>query len=61
MPKIEKKEVEAILEKSVSKKTRSKIYYQYLVKWKGQLVEDTSWMTEAELQKLGVDSETLQD
>ena len=36
MPKTVKKEVEAILEKRVSKRTRGKVYFKYLVKWKGQ-------------------------
>ena len=49
MPKTKKKEVEAILEKRVAKKTRGKNYYQYLVKWKGHPVEDVSWMTTSEL------------
>ena len=35
MPKAEKKEVEAILDKRESKKTRHQTYYQYLIKWKG--------------------------
>ena len=61
MPKVGKGEVEAILEKRVSKKTRSQTYYQYLVKWKGYPVEDASWLTAAELQKLGIDSKSLQD
>ena len=61
MPKTGKKEVEAILEKRVSKETRGQIYYQYLVKWKRQPVEDASWMTTAELQKFGVDPEALRN
>ena len=61
MPKTEKKEVEAILEKRVLKETRGQTYYQYLVKWKIQPVEDASWMTAAKLQKFGVDPEALQD
>ena len=56
MPKTGKREVEAILEKRVSNKTRSQSYYHYLIKWKGQRVEDASSMTAVELQKLGVDS-----
>ena len=45
----------------MSKKSRSQTYYQYLVKWEGQLVEDTSWMIAVELHKFGVDFKALQD
>ena len=61
MPKTAKKEVEAILEKRAAKKTRGKTYYQYLIKWKGHLVEDVSWMTTTELQKFNVDPKPLMD
>jgi hypothetical protein len=39
LPKKTQKEVEAILDKRMTKETRGKSYYQYLIKWKGQLVE----------------------
>ena len=61
MPKTTKKEVEAILEKIATKKTRGKTYYQYLVKWKEQPVENASWMTATELQKFNADPKTLMD
>ena len=61
MPKTTKKEVEAILEKRVAKKTRGQTYYQYLVKWKGHPVEDASWTTTTKLQKFNADPETLMD
>ena len=59
MLKTIKKEVEVVLEKRVSKRTRGHVYFQYLVKWKGQPVEDASWLTTTELQKYGVNSESL--
>ena len=59
MPKSVKKVVEAILEKRISNKTRGQTYFQYLVKWKGQPMEDVSWLTAAELQKYGVNPESL--
>jgi hypothetical protein len=35
--------MEGILDKRVSKRTRRKKYFEYLVKWKGHPVEDASW------------------
>jgi hypothetical protein len=34
--------MESILDKRVSKKTKRKEYFEYLVMWKGHLVEDYS-------------------
>jgi len=59
VPKSSQKEVEAILDRRISKKTRGKTYFQYLVKWKEQPVEDSSWLTTIELQKYGVSPEGL--
>ena len=42
MPKTIKKEVEVVLEKRVAKRTRGQVYFQYLVKWRGQPMEDAS-------------------
>jgi hypothetical protein len=53
MPVAEKPQMERILDKRVSKRTRRKEDFEYLVKWKGHLVEDTNWETEAEIQKHG--------
>ena len=53
MPIAEKPQMEQILDKRVSKKTRRKEYYEYLVKWKGHPVEDASWETEVEIQRHG--------
>ena len=61
MPKTVKKHVEVVLEKRVSKRTRRKVYFQYLFKWKGQSVEDASQFTIVELQKYGVSPESLRD
>lgn len=47
MPKAIKKEVEVLLEKRVTKRTRGHVYFKYLVKWKGQPIEDASWLTTA--------------
>jgi hypothetical protein len=37
----------------ISKKTRRKTYFEYLVKWKGHPAEDASWVTEHDIQKHG--------
>jgi hypothetical protein len=42
MPIAEKPQMESILDKRISKKTRRKQYFEYLVKWKGHPVEDVS-------------------
>jgi hypothetical protein len=49
----EKPQMECILDRKVSKKTRRKEYYEYLVKWKGRPVEDASWERETGIQKHG--------
>jgi hypothetical protein len=43
----ENPQMEQILNKQVGKKTRRKEYFEYLVKWKGHLVEDASKETKA--------------
>ena len=45
----EKPQMECILDKRISKKTRRKQYFEYLVKWKGHLVEDASWKNEVDI------------
>jgi hypothetical protein len=49
----EKPQMEGIIDKRISRKTRRKEYFEYLVKWKGHLVEDASWEDEATIQKHG--------
>jgi hypothetical protein len=43
MPVAEKPQMENILDKRVSKRTRRREYFEYLVKWKGHPVEDARW------------------
>jgi hypothetical protein len=45
--------MESIIDKRISRKTRRKEYFEYLVKWKGHLVEDASSKNEAQIQKHG--------
>jgi hypothetical protein len=61
MPVVEKPQMESILDKRVSKRTRRKEYFEYLVKWKGHPVEDVSWENEAEIQKHGQTMRELMD
>jgi hypothetical protein len=53
--------MESILEKRISKKTRRKQYFEYLVKWKGNPVEDANWKNEAKIKKHGQTVRELMD
>ena len=53
MPTERPTEAEAILETKVAKKTRGKEYLEYLVKWRGHRVEDSTWMNATDLEKKG--------
>ena len=59
LPKKGQQEIEAILDKRVSKRTRNKDHFQYLIKWKQQPLEDSIWMTAAKISKYNVDPEKL--
>jgi hypothetical protein len=61
MPVADKPQMECILDKRVSKKTRRKEYFEYLVKWKNHPVEDASWETKVEIQKHGQTVQELMD
>jgi hypothetical protein len=61
MPIAEKPQMERILDKRVSKKTRRKQYFEYLVKWNNHPVEDASWESEAVIQKHGQAMQELMD
>jgi hypothetical protein len=39
--------MENIVDQRIDKKTKMKMYFEYLVKWKGQPIEDASWENEA--------------
>jgi hypothetical protein len=58
IPVAENPQMESILDQRISKRTRRKEYFEYLVKWKGHPVEDASWENEAEIQKHG---QTMQE
>ena len=47
------KEIEEILDSCVGRSTRNRTYEEYLVKWKGRPVEDSSWKAREEVDYLG--------
>jgi hypothetical protein len=49
MPVAEKPQMEKIIDQRVNKKTRRKKYFEYLIKWKGHLMEDAIWESEASI------------
>jgi len=53
IPISEKPQMDHILDKRVSKKTRRKQYFEYLVKWKNHQVQDARWEREEVIQKHG--------
>jgi hypothetical protein len=53
MPVAENPQMESIIDKRISRKTRRKEYFEYLVKWKGHPIEDARWENEAEIQRHG--------
>jgi hypothetical protein len=59
IPVVEKPQMESIIDKRIRKKTRRKEYFEYLVKGKGNPVEDASWEDEATIQKHGQNLQEL--
>ena len=47
------KEIKEILDSRVGKSKRNITYEEYLVKWKGRPVEDSSWLVREEVNHLG--------
>ena len=59
LPKNEQQHIEDILDKRVSKKTKDKKCFQYLVKWKYQPYEDAVCVTTIEISYYNVNPEYL--
>jgi hypothetical protein len=57
----EKLQMEKIIDQRIGKKTKRKTYFEYLVKWKGHLIEDSSWENEVDIQKQGKSMQELID
>jgi hypothetical protein len=61
MPRAEKPQMEKILNQRIAKKTKRKIYYEYLVKWKDHPTEDDRWIVEIDIQEHGKTVQELID
>jgi hypothetical protein len=61
MPVAGKLQMENIIDQRTGKKTRRKTYFEYLIKWKGQPIEDVSWVNEVDIQKHGRSMQELMD
>jgi hypothetical protein len=61
LPTTEKPQMEKIIEQRDRKKTRRKTYPEYLVKWKDNRVEDSSWVTKPDILKHGKIAQELMD
>jgi hypothetical protein len=59
LTRVVQKEIETVLDQKVTKKTRGKECFYYLVKWKGQLAKDATWMIATKISKYSTDLEDL--
>ena len=61
IPTVKPIKIDKILDKRATKRTRNNEYFEYLVKWQGCMVEDSTWITEQELQLQGFDLVDIED
>jgi hypothetical protein len=53
--------MEKIIDRRIGKKTRRKIYFEYLVKWKVNPIEDVSWVNTVDIPKNGKSVQEIMD
>jgi hypothetical protein len=53
--------MEKIVDQRIGKKTKRKTYFEYLVKWKGHPIDDSSWENKAAIHKNGKPVQELMD
>lgn len=53
MPQKELDQIEDILDNRIGHSTWSNQYQEYLIKWKDRRVEDSSWISQVEVDYLG--------
>ena len=61
MPLAEKPQMERIVDQRIGKKTKRKTYFEYLVKWKGHPIEDSSCENEVDIKMHGKLMQELMD
>jgi hypothetical protein len=49
------------LDERIAKKTRKKVYYEYLVKWENHPAKYASWITKTDIQNHGKTVEDLME
>ena len=59
LPKTTKPQIECILDKRISQKTRRGTYYSYLVKWKNAPTKDATWMSQEYFERVGYQLDTI--
>ena len=53
IPTSKKEEIEEILDSHVGRSTKNRQYEEYLVKWKGRPIVDSTWISIAKVSNLG--------
>ena len=60
MPTLKPMEINKILDRRIAKRTRNKEYFEYLIKWKGHPIKDSTSINEQELRLHGFDFANIQ-